>query len=211
MKVEVGFIEGSQAMHHISQGWAITVVATVSELGLSNPDTPMIYNHALSALIAQVGDRGSPCPSIYVPTYLEQFIPEIISPDCVKIRIVYRGYPLPVIETSSVLSQVESNIDIYGNPILVIFEIAIYLSDAFTGIGLTATTASGGIAALASTGTILGVLTTSKAIRATTNAAGLFTLVITDTAKTGFYPVAGLLPGMPIQVGAQLTTASYHS
>ena len=119
MKVEVGVIEGSQAMHHISQGWAITVVATVSELGLNNPDTAMIYNHALSALIGQVGDRGSPCPSIYVPTYLEQFIPEIISPDCVKIRIVYRGYPLPVIETSSVLSQVESNIDIYGNPIMV--------------------------------------------------------------------------------------------
>ena len=113
---------------------------------------------------------------------------------------------------SSNLSNVSFQVqDVFGNAIAAVFELDIYLSDAATGIGLTATTASGGVAALASTGTVLGALTTSKAIRAITNAAGLFTLVITDTAKTGFYPVAGLLPGMPIQVGAQLTTASYHS
>ena len=66
-----------------------------------------------------------------------------------------------------------------------------------------------GVAALAASGTILGVLTTSKAVRVVTNAAGLFVLVITDTAKTAFYPVASFLPGVPVQVGAQLTAASY--
>ena len=111
---------------------------------------------------------------------------------------------------SSNLSNVSFQVqDIYGNPISGVFDFDAYLSDAATGIGLTATTASGGIAALAGAGTVLGALTTSKAIRAQTNANGLFTLVITDTAKTPFYPCAGLLPGYPVTVGAQLTTASY--
>ncbi len=109
---------------------------------------------------------------------------------------------------SNVSFQVQ---DIFGNAVAGVFELDIWLSDAATGIGLTATTASGGISALASTGTILGTLTTSKAIRAITNASGLFTLVIIDSAKTGFYPVASTLSGMPVVVGAQLTTASYHA
>ena len=111
---------------------------------------------------------------------------------------------------SSNLSNVTFQVqDCYGNAIAGVFEIDIYLSDAATGVGLTATTASGGIAALAASGTVLGVMTASKAVTVITNAAGLFTLVITDTAKTGFYPVACFLTGMPAQVGAQLTTASY--
>ena len=107
---------------------------------------------------------------------------------------------------SNVSFQVQDN---YGNAVAGVFELTIYLSDSSVGNGLTATTASGGIAALAASGTILGALTASKAIRAITNAAGLFVLVITDTAKTGFYPVASLIDGLPAQVGAQLTTASY--
>lgn len=101
--------------------------------------------------------------------------------------------------------------DCYGNAIAGVFEFDLYLSDAATGVGLTATTASGGIAAATSGGTVLGALTTSKAVRVTTNAAGQFVLAITDTAKTAFFPVAGLIPGLPVQIGAQLTTASYHT
>lgn len=100
--------------------------------------------------------------------------------------------------------------DVNGNAISSVFEFDLYLSDAATGIGLTGTTASGGIAALAASGTILGVLTTAKALRVITNAAGLFVLVITDSAKTGFYPCA-VAPSGAVQVGAQLTTASYHA
>lgn len=100
--------------------------------------------------------------------------------------------------------------DIRGNPISTVFGFDLYLSDAATGIGLTATTASGGIAAVTADGTILGVLTTSKALGVTTNASGLFVLAITDTAKTLFYPCASI-PSGATQVGAQLTTASYHA
>ena len=107
---------------------------------------------------------------------------------------------------SNVSFQVQ---DAFGNAVAGVFELTIYLSDSSVGNGITATTASGGIAALAASGTIIGVLTTSKAIRVMTNAAGLFVLVITDTAKTGFYPVASLIDGMPAQIGAQLTTNSY--
>lgn len=100
--------------------------------------------------------------------------------------------------------------DCYGNPLAGVFSFDLFLSDAATGIGLTATTASGGISALANSGTILGVLTAAKAISVTTNAAGLFILDILDTAKTAFYPVVSRLAGATgVQVGAQLTTASY--
>lgn len=109
---------------------------------------------------------------------------------------------------ANVLFQVQ---DVYGNAVAGVFNFDLWLSDAATGIGLTATTASGGIAAVTSDGTILGVLTTSKALRVSSNASGLFGLAITDTGKTLFYPVASILPGMPAVVGAQLTTGSYHS
>lgn len=100
--------------------------------------------------------------------------------------------------------------DCMGNALQGVYSFDLYLSDAATGIGLTATTASGGIAALASSGTVLGALTTSKAISVTTNAAGLFILDILDTAKTGFYVcVARLAGGIGVQVSPQLTTANY--
>jgi len=81
-----------------------------------------------------------------------------------------------------------------------------WLSDAATGLAVTATTASGGFAAGAS-GSIFGTLTTSKCAVAQTTAAGVFILDITDTSKTTFYPCAQLL-GITT-VGAQLTAGSY--
>ena len=99
--------------------------------------------------------------------------------------------------------------DVAGNAIAGVFNLDVWLSDAATGAGLTATTASGGIAAASSGGTVLGVETTSKAVFAQTNTSGAFVLAITDTAKTGFYPAASL--NTTATVGAQLTTASYHA
>jgi len=112
----------------------------------------------------------------------------------------------PTSNISNVSFQMQ---DRTGAALAGVWEFDLYLSDAATGVGLTATTASGGIAAAASSGTILGVLTTSKALRVATNAAGLFTLAITDTAKTGFYPCAFPVPGFPVQVGTQLVTGNY--
>jgi hypothetical protein len=101
--------------------------------------------------------------------------------------------------------------DLSGNAVAGVFNLDILLSDAATGVGLTATTPSGGIAAVATDGTVIGVLTSSKAVRVQTNAAGVFVLAITDTAKTGFYPVANSNVSGATFVGAQLTTASYHT
>jgi hypothetical protein len=61
----------------------------------------------------------------------------------------------------------------------------VYLSDAAAGGALTATSASGTVAAGA-TGTDLVAMTAKKAIRVLTNATGSYTLQINDTAKTLF-------------------------
>jgi hypothetical protein len=101
--------------------------------------------------------------------------------------------------------------DAAGNPVAAPLLFDVWLSDAASGAGLTATTASGGIAAVTSDGIVWSVQTASKAVRVQANASGLFTLAITDTAKTAFYPVAQNPMSGLITVGAQLTTASYHA
>lgn len=84
----------------------------------------------------------------------------------------------------------------------------IWLSDAATGLGVTATTASGAVAAGAS-GTDLVDLTSKKVKKVITDATGVYKLSITDTAKTGFY-VAANVPGVDkIFVSSQLVTANY--
>lgn len=96
-----------------------------------------------------------------------------------------------------------------GNTLTRAHNFEVWLSDAATGIGLTATTPSGGVAAKTSSGAVLGTLTTSKAIRAQSLATGVFTLEITDTAKTGFYIAVKLDTGAVFQVSRQLTSADY--
>lgn len=100
--------------------------------------------------------------------------------------------------------------DLSGKAVAGVFNFDVWLSDAATGAGLTATTASGGIAAVSTDGIVWSVATASKAIRVQTNASGLFVLAITDTAKTGFFPVAQDMNSGEAIIGAQLTTASYH-
>ncbi|MDA0780669.1 MAG: hypothetical protein PQ612_06005 [Rickettsiales bacterium] len=85
----------------------------------------------------------------------------------------------------------------------------VYLSDAATGAGLTATTASGTVTAKAASGTVLGTLTAKKALRVQTLATGVFILEITDTAKTGFYPVVSLPNTGETIVGSQMVTGDY--
>lgn len=98
--------------------------------------------------------------------------------------------------------------DLAGNAVAGVFNLDILLSDAATGAGLTGTTASGGIAAAASGGTVIGTYTSAKALRVQTNTSGAFVLAITDSAHTGFYPVAFHLGAT--FVGAQLVAANYH-
>jgi hypothetical protein len=85
----------------------------------------------------------------------------------------------------------------------------VWLSDAATGIGLTATTASGTVQAKAASGTVMGVMTTKKALRVQSLATGVFILEITDTAKTGFYVAVKLDTGAVFEVSRQLVTGDY--
>ena len=87
----------------------------------------------------------------------------------------------------------------------------VWLSDAATGAGLTATSASGTVQAKSASGADFGVLSAKKALIAQPLATGIYTLEITDTAKTGFYvciqnPFTGA-----ISVSRQLVTGDYGS
>jgi hypothetical protein len=98
--------------------------------------------------------------------------------------------------------------DAAGNNLAGPFELLIYLSDSAAGSGLTATTASGAVAAGAS-GTDLQTKVTKKALDVLTDATGKYVLAITDSAKTGFYLVT-MCPGTgAVQVSAQLVAGNY--
>jgi hypothetical protein len=96
-----------------------------------------------------------------------------------------------------------------GNPIAGVFNLTVFLSDAATGIGLTAVTASGTVQAKAASGTDVGVITAKKALDVTTLADGSYTLEITDSAKTLFY-IGSTIPSTgQIVVSRKLTTPDF--
>jgi len=85
--------------------------------------------------------------------------------------------------------------------------LTIWLSDAASGAGLTATTASGAVANSGTNGCDFLALVTKKALLSQTDATGLYILSITDTAHTGFY-VACQVAGS-LFVSAQLVAGNY--
>lgn len=66
----------------------------------------------------------------------------------------------------------------------------VWLSDAASGAGTTGTTASGTVTAKAASGEVIDTYTAKKSLRVQALATGIFTLEITDTAKTAFYVCA---------------------
>ena len=85
----------------------------------------------------------------------------------------------------------------------------IWLSDAASGAGLTGTTASGTVTAKSASGAVVGTYEAKKALKVQTLATGIFTLAITDTAKTAFR-VCGAVPSTgATAVSAALLTANY--
>lgn len=99
--------------------------------------------------------------------------------------------------------------DSSGNALAGVFNLDVWLSDAATGAGLTATSASGTVTAKANSGEVVGTYSAKKALRVQTLATGKFTLEITDTAKTEFY-VCATVPGSGATVvSSQLAAASY--
>jgi hypothetical protein len=99
--------------------------------------------------------------------------------------------------------------DSEGNDVSGVHHLDVWLSDAATGVGLTATSASGTVQAKSASGADIGTLTAKKALRIQTLADGSYILEITDTAKTGFY-VATQVPGTgKADVSRQLVTGDY--
>ena len=74
-----------------------------------------------------------------------------------------------------------------GNNIAFAVEALIWLSDAATGVGVTATAASGTVTARSASGVDMGALTAKKVLVGQSLADGSFVLEITDTANTGFF------------------------
>jgi hypothetical protein len=100
-------------------------------------------------------------------------------------------------------------LDAAGSTIAAVHTLDIWLSDASTGAGLTATTTSGTVTAKAASGIVQDTFTAKKALRVQTLATGVFILEITDTAKTGFY-VCAEEPGTgATNVSTQLVTGDY--
>lgn len=85
----------------------------------------------------------------------------------------------------------------------------VWLSDAATGAGLTGTSASGTVQAKAASGADHGVLTAKKSLIAQTLATGIYTLEITDTAKTAFYVCAMDMSTGKTFISDVLETADY--
>lgn len=114
-------IDGAQGSHHIINGWAITRKATVYGISPSggSQDTGQLFLEALAAVIAITGDRGTPYPNFPVATYLEQFVPKVVTDALVEIDIIYKGYPAYQIDLAGALTQTPTNIDANGNPITV--------------------------------------------------------------------------------------------
>jgi hypothetical protein len=114
----------------------------------------------------------------------------------------------PAAGAANIANVTITPLDSQGNAMTGIREIEVWLSDAATGAGLTATTASGTVQAKSGEGTVLTALTAKKHILAQSKASGTFILEITDTAKTLFY-VAVRGPGGVASVSSQLITGNY--
>jgi predicted RecA/RadA family phage recombinase len=97
--------------------------------------------------------------------------------------------------------------DAAGNTVAAVHHMDLYLSDDVDGEGLTGTTASGAVAAKASSGTDLATLVSKKALRVQTKKTGVYVLSITDSAKTAFKVCAFV--GGKVVVGLTLATGNY--
>jgi len=85
----------------------------------------------------------------------------------------------------------------------------VWLSDSDAGVGLTGTSASGTVKAKSASGTDFATFTAKKALLVQPLATGVYTLEITDSAKTAFYVCAATLDGRAYSVSTVLATEDY--
>jgi hypothetical protein len=131
-----------------------------------------------------------------------------------NVGMTHDGEPANISMAASAGASNVSNVvctvtDAAGNTIAGVHNFDLWLSDAASGAGLTGTTASGTVTVKSASGEVVGTYTTKKALRVQTLATGLFTLEITDSAKT-LFKVCAQVPGSgQTVVGVTLLTASY--
>lgn len=90
-----------------------------------------------------------------------------------------------------------------------VFLVQLWLSDDSDGLGLTATTADGGVTNATGGGLVVSTNVTDKSLLVQTRVDGRFVLSITDSAKTGFFVcVQNPADGRTI-VSRRLTSADY--
>lgn len=116
----------------------------------------------------------------------------------------------PAAAGSNVCEVTINVVDPAGNLVAEPFLLEVWLSDAATGVGHTATTASGTVTNKTASGLVVDTHVSKKALLVQTLATGIFVLEITDSAKTNFY-VAAQVPGRGHTVvsSAAITTAQY--
>lgn len=144
--------------------------------------------------------------------------------DLVTNRIYSQGRPwafsatvAPAAGASNQTCVVLQIVDFYGTAVAGVFNTDVWLSDATTGAGLTATTASGAVAnggnaggtVVTAAGADFATYTAKKALYVQTDATGKYTLQITDSAKTAFKVCAINPADGQAQVVTTLATASY--
>jgi hypothetical protein len=116
---------------------------------------------------------------------------------------------VPSAGAANVCNVLISQLDGQGNLITSGTPFRLWLSDSASGLGLTGTTASGTVQVKSGAGFDLGILSAKKSLSVQTLATGLYTLEITDTAKTGFYIAAQNPFTGQVFVSSQLITANY--
>lgn len=112
-------VQGASGEAHVTQGasWTRVVTFTGLDASLFTAPTAELFQTVcdLCAMDTRIGPLGSPCPDISKPTFLERMIPEVIAPDAVRVRLVYRGFAELQIEFSSTLVPYPTNKDKDGN------------------------------------------------------------------------------------------------
>lgn len=127
VSIQLSMREGNRAQHSINDGWDWRERFEISGLTSQMPATyDQLIADAELALVAIVGNRGTTGPPMpsgngagIVYTMLMDFEYEALGPDFVVGHIHYRGRPATRKSYGGSLGHIESNLDIFGNPITV--------------------------------------------------------------------------------------------
>lgn len=141
----------------------------------------------------------------------EQAVSEILAHQAEFVDRAY-GFVMTPLAASATVCEVAIQVtNRKGVAIAEVFQFDLWLSDSAVGAGHTATTASGTVQAKSGGGTVVQAQVAKKALRVQTLATGIFTLEITDSAKT-LFKICAQAPGTGrTVVGATLITDNYGS